>query len=361
MATPPGGAPGSPYYAATAPAPIASIPTPYGPPGSFYRGPPVPDLLGKIRGALTVYLVVLLLEFLAAIISSAVLGYTTAGLFSGVGSTSSVGGVASGLAGLSILTGLLGFIAFILIIVSWLRWRDGVKPLPDAAASAGAPYADDARKALTNYSRTFWVFIITLLSAIGFAIALVAIVIGSVAACLGQNTTSNSTCTNTTNVLGSIEGAVLGYSILAFLLGVLLYYFATTSLVVSIRALASPADQERLDRGRMVAILGAALAPLGLINDALAFVGHAVPAVALLGVISPFLLLLGFYLLYSAFSECLASGALNARFPATPSPFAHWPYDPQQPYAPPPAMPYPNVPLPNAPPPYAPPPPPPPQ
>lgn len=360
MASPPGSSPGSTYYAATAPAPIPQMPPPGAVAPWYERGPSLYELVQKIRGGLQLYVVALLLQFVAAIVSAAVVGYTSAGLFGGSLDAAKAEGVASGAVGLGLLSGLAVFVAFILIIIAWLRWRDGIRPLPQAAMASGQLYALAAQEAVKNYSRTFWMFILQILSAIGFAIVLVAVIIGSVAGCIGQNSTTNSSgcATHVTGIIGNIVGVTVGYAVVVFVLTLLMYYFATTSLVGALRAIASPAEQTRLDRGRLFAILGVVLSPLGLLNLALVDGNINVPAIAFVGLISPLLLLYGFYELHGAYSSWTASKVDRGPPPTTPG--APGPYNPYGGF-PPVAMPYPGAqPPPYAPPapaPYAPPPP----
>jgi hypothetical protein len=337
--------------------PRAGAYPPAGPPvgpGSWwaFRPLPVREHLGRIREGIRWYLLVLLLNFLSAIAGAAFVGYVVGGVFSGSTANAPTAGAAVA-SGVSTALGLVGLLTLIFTIVSWLKWRSGIRPLPESAMEFGPAYWTAAESAKKDYGRTVWAFLSVFLASLIFIIAIVAYAVSQVInACGGLGANNTGCVSSSANVAGGVLGATLAFGLVVALLEFLMYYFSSRSLVDAIRLISGPAEQQRLDRGRLWMVVGAAITPVGLVNAALILEGHAFEPLAFVGILSPLLLLYGLYEIHGAYSAWLERRSP----PPTGPPASGPPYAPPpvQPYSPPMAQPY-GAPPPQPPPPFGPP------
>jgi hypothetical protein len=257
--------------------------------------------LEQIRTGITVYLLVPLFAAINALIITAVLLSSNAS-FEGIYGGSGPGGVvASNSPAITASGDLFGIIGFILIIVAWAIWRGGVRSLGAAAGEYGPRQVAAARRAERDYGRTVYTFLAIFVFTIVVVVFIVAIVVGAVA----QTTSSGSglgpssgggNMTVIENPLAAAVGLIVAVAIIGVVLSVLLYHFATQSLVASLEAIASPGIVARLRLARSIVLVGAALQIFtgAAVADRLLYVA-SLP--------SPILLLAGFLLMRSAYSE----------------------------------------------------------
>jgi hypothetical protein len=288
----PGGSSPSEYY------PPPAGPT-FGPPtASWTFSPPVPELLGRIRDGAKLYLLVLSIQLALVVLSVSFFGYSA-----GAGPLASLVGVSLASANLavSVVVTLLSIVLLILVLVSWLRWRDGVRPLPRSAPSLGASYVSVASSAARDYARTVWAYIAALAFSVGSGFALEFIAASHVGSTFCETGSTGQTCTTTVSSSTETLIATLAFGLFLQILFILVYYFSTRSLRGALRPLASPLQQQQLDRGRIVMLAGAAIAPVSLLNVGLALGDVSLGAFSLVGVISPVLLVYGMYQIYHAY------------------------------------------------------------
>ncbi|MCI4320736.1 MAG: hypothetical protein L3K05_00290 [Thermoplasmata archaeon] len=309
MSGPYGGAQPPSPFAPPPPSGIAPVGPPImGPPAGWAYGPSVPELLGRVNEGVRWYLIVLILQFLGAAASAAVSGYVLGGgAFAAPISGNTNGGAFASVLLLGLGLAIFGVLAFVLTIVAWVKWRSGVRALPDAAPSMGAAYLESARLAARSYSRTIYAFIAEIVSSIALAIGITALIVaetlGSLPNCSGGNRTVPCSSTGSVSIPNSeIQAAIVVGGLVFELFAFLVYYFASTSLVAALAPLASPAQQEELHQGRLAVLLGAALLPLGLVAEVVGYVGPQIPALGFLGLVSPALLLYGMYRIHGAYS-----------------------------------------------------------
>ena len=293
-----------------------------------YRyGPPVREQIAKIHDGILWYLVTQFLSVVSGIGSALVTGYVlTTSVGIGNGNLPNAG-IAAASIGAEYALGLLGLLVLVLTLVSWVKWRSGIRPLPDVAMEYGPAYATAARSAAKDYSRTIWTFIGIILASIIFALALAAYLVSqTLGRCAGRFPAgNNSTCLTPGSIpaLSDIVGIVLAFGLLIAVFQFLLYFFASRSLVDAIRVLVSDADRQRLDRGRLLMVVGAGLTPLGLVNAALLIGGHSTPALGFIGLIPLILIVAGLYSIHRAYSSWLSTHTSpTASYPAAPPPVA---------------------------------------
>jgi hypothetical protein len=291
----------SPYPGAIAPIgrPLSSP----APQGWGHRPPPLREPIGRVHDGVRWYLVALLLQLIIGVVSAAFFGYVLGG-FSTTGdlSTSTTGG-----ADLEALVTFLGFLTLILTIVAWLKWRSGVLGLRDSAWESGPAYRQSAESARRDYGKALWSFLSILLASIVFSIGLAAFVFERIAAACPAAGGGSPTCeaSVTPLTLAGFGEAVIVFGLVAAVLEFLVYYYASRSLVDSLRPLVGSAEQARLDRGRLAMVVGAALTPVGLLNTGLSLIGPSYLPLAFGGLVTPFLLLYGLYQIYQAYSAWL--------------------------------------------------------
>ena len=309
---------------------------PYPQPGWGY-GPSVTGLLGRIRDGVRWYVIALILALINAVAGAVFTGFVSGSFGSSFTSNTKSGALVSGSsAAVVALLLLVGLSQFILIIVAWATWRGGVRPLPAAAAAQGGGYLESAQTAEKNYSRAVWTFVILLLTIVVAAIAVAALIVGSIAHNCAPPAKNLTPCTGTTIVpVGTLLGAQLGIGLVTEVFQFLIYFFATTSLVAALRPLASTTEQERVDRGRFWVLVGAALLPLGLVGLGLGALGVVVPGLGFLSVVPAVLILYGMYQIYESYQVWAAAHPPTAMGGSGPiggsGPML---------YAPPPAAPY---------------------
>jgi len=242
-------------------------------------------------------------------------------------------------AGVTDALGLVGFLTLIFTIVSWVKWRSGIRPLPDSAAAYGPAYWNAAESAKKDYGRTVWSFLSIFIATIIFVIATVVYAVSQVLSHCPGLTANNTTCLSNTGVLvGGILGATLAFGLVVALLQFLMYFFSSRSLVDAVRPLSGPEEQKHLDRGRLAMVVGAALTPVGLVNAGLILYGHPFEPLAFVGILTPLLLLYGMYEIHGAYSRWLERPSL----PPSLGPVGGQPYapTPMGSYGPPVAQPY---------------------
>jgi hypothetical protein len=288
---------------------IAPVGPPLPPPparGWEFRPTPVSEYLGRIDDGIRWYLATLALTLLSAVISAAYVGYVVSGVFSGGSlSTSAASSLSPGVSdGLS----LSAFVVLILTIVSWVKWRSGVLYLSQSAIEYGTGYLHAADTARKDYSRAVWSFLAILIGSIIFSIVLAAYVLSQLANSCSQFGANNTTCLSNGVAVsaGGVVGGILAFGLVAALLEFLQYYFASRSLVDALRPLASSEGQQRLDRGRLAMVVGAALTPVGLVNAGLILLGRGFPPLGFVGLLTPLLLLYGLYEIHQAYAAWLA-------------------------------------------------------
>ncbi|MCI4332959.1 MAG: hypothetical protein L3K01_04435 [Thermoplasmata archaeon] len=332
MGAPPGALPPPPpppYYAPPYPGQMTPVGPPLGSPPTGYRyGPPARELIRKIGDGVRWYLVTLVLSLLSAIGSAVLTGYVVSSAFGLGGSSLPSAGLSASSTALAIGLGVLGLLVFVLTIVAWLSWRSGVRQLPAAAMEFGSAYATSAQSALKDYGRTVWSFLSILIGTVVFAIVLAAYIVSQAFAhCSGPLQSNNTSCvTSGASTLSNTVGIVLVFGLIVALLQFLQYFFASRSLVDSIRPLVAEPQQQRLDRGRLFMVIGAGLTPVGLINAALLLGNHAVPVLGFVGLLTPILLLLGLYQIHEVYvgwnSASPQGGAPSGGYPAYQPPMA---------------------------------------
>jgi hypothetical protein len=308
----PGGGPPPPSSPATSyppfppyPGPIVPVGPPLGSPTtSFSYGPSVREYLEKIHDGIRWYLATLLLMTFTAIGNVALTGYVVSTSFGTGANGAPSAGFASASTGALYLLGAIGFVAFILIIVSWVKWRSGIRPLPEVAMEYGPAYLASAQSAAKDYSRTVWSFLAILIGTVIFAIALAAYFVSQAINHCGPLHANNTSCVTSavSDVAGSL-GIVLAFGLVIAIFQFLQYFFASRSLVDSLRPLVDDATKRTLDRGRLLMVVGAGLTPLGLVNAALLIGKDSVPALGLVGLITPVLLLVGLYHIHTGYAS----------------------------------------------------------
>jgi hypothetical protein len=282
--------------------PPASGPTPLLPP-MYASAPPAADprrsltyrAVDQIRSGITLYLFVPLLSLVNALVITAVILATNAYVVGNFGGSGLGGVVESNAPAIAITGELVGIIALILTIIAWVTWRRGVRELVEGAGEFGAKQAAAARKAQKDYSSTVYMFLATLVFAIVAAVVVVAVVLGTI---LHDVNSGQSDSTAAANALSADVGVLVGVALITILLTVLLYHFATRSLVGAVASIAAPGTVARLQRARMIILLGAVLAVLA---EAALASRYLYP----LAILGPLFLVLGFAMMRSAYSEWL--------------------------------------------------------
>ncbi|MCI4326239.1 MAG: hypothetical protein L3K16_01175 [Thermoplasmata archaeon] len=250
------------------------------------------------------YLVTLLLQVVVGVLTAAFSGFVLGAFFS-AGDLTSTTTAGTDLEG---LVTLLGFLALLLTLVAWLKWRSGVLALRDSAGESGPAYQQAADSARRDYGRSLWSFLSIILASIVFSIALAAYVFERIAAaCPAASGGVNPNCPANVaplTLVGTSE-AIVAFGLVAAVLQFLVYYYASRSLVDALRPLVGSTEQRRLDRGRLVMVVGAALTPVGILNAGLGLLGISFLPLAFAGLVTPILLLAGLYQIYAAYSAWL--------------------------------------------------------
>jgi hypothetical protein len=275
-----------------------SVPT--APPGRATR-----EAIQQVRNAVGYYWVVLVLELVLGALSGALTGISIgggAGTLANVGTSSAGHSVLSGgaAATYSSVAGIGALAVLILVIYSWVKWREGATNLERSAGEFGPEPASIARRARGDVTSATYVFIVTLVAAIVVAGVIAAIVFASVLSNRYPNGTlkPNAPSSLSGGDLAAIQSTAVVLAIVATLLSILLYAFATRSHVDTIAPYA-PADvRAKADLGRSHVLLGAAL---GFVN----LVGLFVPYAGVVAVVPAAFLVYGYREIMGAFDQVL--------------------------------------------------------
>lgn len=245
--------------------------------------------LGEIRSSVAVYRIAVILLILTAVADGAYTvetGVVTSGYFGGISGGSTTTGLSGAALGVVALAGVLGFAAFIVTLIAWWKWRGGVRRLDEPLGSYGTPGAE-ATGARKYYGYAVWMFVLTILTSIGVAVAVTAVVLSN----LNIHVNPNGTVTPPTQaqIQSSIHaavGVIVAGLVVGALLNLLMYYFATTSLVRAARPGASSAVQTQLAGGQRLVVVGAVVSFVtlaGLVTSYAAFAGALAPVLYLVG------------------------------------------------------------------------------
>jgi hypothetical protein len=306
---PPGSGGGIPYAQ-----PWSALPPPPPPPlatfppatGATEPGAATRLAIGRIGRAVEKYRVALLLQLLASAVAGAFLGYAfggtapLAGLGTSVGPHGAFGPAAS--LGASALAGLFGLIGLILTLIAWIDWREWTGRLVLYGAEFGEAYRQRAAAARSDTSRTAGVWIASLVLGVGIGVTVAVIAVQSVGSQISMNRTGHLPASPgiAPGLAPGIDALVVAGALVGTALGVALYAFATRSLLEAVAPFASPGARFRLDSGRRTVLVGAALAPLGL-------VGLFVPYTGLLAAVPAAVLVLGYTEILRAYREVAAA------------------------------------------------------
>jgi len=251
----------------------------------------------RIRISITLYLLVPLMSlFNAVVVTATVLtsGAFVVGNFGGSG----IGGlIESNSAAIAITGELTAFIALILTIVAWLTWRGGVRDLADAPAEYGSAQFSAAQDARRDYGYTLYTWLAIFFFGIAVVVVIIALVLGTIVNNINSGEPSG---TAAANAIGAVVGVLAVLAVVGIVLTILLYYFATRSLVGSISTVSTPAIRARLDRARTTILVGAVL---GILAEG-ALVDRLLYPLAILG---PLVLVVGFVLMRSGYAEWLGA------------------------------------------------------
>lgn len=283
----------------------------------------------RIRDSLSIYLIVPLLEVIGVVIVVAVVFSTHAYLVGNFGGSGIGGLVESNSAGISHADEGVGIIGLLLTLIAWWLWRGGVRDLAAASDEYGGEQRTAARQAQRNYSFTVYTWWGLFLFGIAFAVVLILSILDTV---LRDINNGESATTAVSNALSNAIALLLVAAVISLVLTVLLYHFATRSLMSSLSAIASPAIRSSLRTGRTLVLLGAVL---GILAE-----GAIVSTdLYILGIVGPLLLVVGFLKLRGAYGDWLRDPP--ALTPSTPVlgaaafPSGGWMAPPPPPPAPP--------------------------
>jgi hypothetical protein len=249
----------------------------------------------QIRKGISIYLVVPLLSVVNALVITGIILATNSYVVGNFGGSGIGGLVESDSLAVSVVGGLTGFVAFILTIVSWVTWRSGIRDLTDVSSEYGPRQIAAARRARQDFDYTVYTYIATLLFGIAVAVVLVLLLLSAIMSDLNSG---QSSATAVANALASALAVLLVVAIVTVLLTVLLYHFSTRSLVGSLSATASPPTVAHLARARTIILLGAVL---GILSEGALASRFLYP----LAIVSPLVLVIGFVMMRSAYSEWL--------------------------------------------------------
>jgi hypothetical protein len=173
--------------------------------------------------------------------------------------------------------------------------------LAPAAFEYGSPHVDNAAAASKDYSRAVIIWITQFVSTIIAAALLTFTIIAKTLQFSATGTATRAAI----NYAELRQEVIIGFVVIGaveWLFGILLYYFASRSLMESIVGLGTPAQRELLDGARRLILIGAGLQIVGTLSV-------VYTPLALLGVVPLVLLLLGFSRLVDAYDSWLASPA----------------------------------------------------
>jgi hypothetical protein len=242
------------------------------------------------------------LSLLASLIASAALGEWFSGglgvLSNAAASTSHplLRGETAALLGVPVV--LLVVIVLVLIILSWTRWRRGGDQLIAASAEFGPQAMQAAQHSRADVSRTTYMFVAILVVVIGIAAASVAVVLTSVAF-----PTPNPNGTIPSHPIpAGVENEILVVAavgaVVAAVLELLLYAFATRAIVDAIAPYAPAPVRTQADNGRRYVMIGVVLSFAG-------FAAAYVPYVSLIGIVIALLNVYGYLEMRGAFDAVL--------------------------------------------------------
>jgi len=280
-------------------------PTPLLPP--MYATGPIPSdprrtrtygAVDRIRTSITLYLIIPLLSTIYALLVTAVLLSTNAFVVGNFGGGSGFGGlVESDSAAIAIPGELIGLITLVLTIVAWITWRRGVRELAEASGEYGEAQVGAAQQARKDYSYTVYTWLATFLFGIVVAVVVIIVLLDSI---LHNINSGQSNATAAANALGSAVVILAVVAVISVALTVLLYHFASRSLVGAIGAVSSPTVKATLQRARSFILIGAVLGILdvGVVASRVLYA---------LSVVGTLLVLIGFLMMRSAYSAWLAA------------------------------------------------------
>jgi hypothetical protein len=310
---------------AVEPIPWASpLPAGGAPPFASWGTPPLPSGsqtrygAERIRSAISLYRVLVILNVIGGILSAIVAIATRTPDLGGAGgigpggttsSTFSGGSAVAAVAALAALGVVLIIVFLVITIIAWLRWRDGIRRIAGESGAMGATQFQHAQRARQNYSYTVWTFILYIVAIVVAAVVLAALIFAQLSGSLHFNNTTGGFTNSPTNLTQSLGTTLIawgaGVALLAALFNFLLYYFASTSLREAIGGLAGPEALARLTSGRQYILLGTALS---FANVGTIFVSYA----AIVGVVGMILVLLGFTALLDGYDKYLAAPAFGS-------------------------------------------------
>jgi hypothetical protein len=287
----------------------------YGPVAPPDPSEPIRRAYDEIGSGLDTFGYALLLQLATAGIGGLVLGFSGSGVIPGTtfGGSSALPTLvsASEVSAASTLLGLLGILSLILILVSWMRWRSGAENLRVWGPALGPEFAERTARARADVSSTTSLWIVELVLGIIVALAIAALVFGSVVSQLPKNGTTVPTAADlfTPGTIAAIDVALAVSTILATGLNLLLYAFATRSLLNTIAPYAGPAHWASALQGRRIVLVGALL-------GVVAVVGLLVPGTGVVAVVPGGLVAFGYYRIRAAYRSDRSS--LPVPDPRTP-------------------------------------------
>lgn len=267
------------------------------PPSSDGRRTRTFRAVDQIRRAITLYAFVPLFSALLAVFVTAVTLATNSYALGNFDGTSFGGVVASDSTVVTLLSGLTGLLLLVLTIVAWLTWRGGVREMRETAGEYGAHQVAAARSAERDYGRTVYTYIGILVFGVAVSVVLAVALFAAIA---GDVTSGQSGTSLISSAIAGLLVALLVVALIGVVLSVLLYDFATRSLVGALAAIAPPATLRRLRQARSIILIGAVLQILG----AVVFVNGGLYA---LSIVSPAVLFVGFCWLRSGYSAWMQS------------------------------------------------------
>ncbi len=251
----------------------------------------------QIRKAITLYALVPLFSALLALLVTVVTLATNSYALGNFEGTSFGGVVASDSTVVTVVSGFVGLLLLVVTIVAWLTWRSGVRELRETSGEYGAPQVAAARAAERDYGRTVYTYIGILVFGVAVSVVLAVALFAAIA---GDAMSGQSGTTLISNAIAGLLVALLVVALIGVVLSILLYDFATRSLVGALGAIASPATVRRLRQARTIILVGAVLQILGVV----VFVDGGLYAVS---VVSPAVLFAGFLWLRSGYSAWMRS------------------------------------------------------
>jgi hypothetical protein len=285
--------------------PVSSGPTPRLPPVAA-TGPIPTDIprtvtaraVERIRTSVTLYLLAPMLSAIYTLLVTAVVRSTGAYVAANFGGGPIFGGFVESDSLLITIPGS----AFVLVslavtIGAWVTWSRGIRELADASGEFGGPQVAAARQAQKDYRRTVYTWFGLLVFGIVGAAVVIIVFLNAIPAGLSSGPAN---ATAAAHAISSAFALLVVVTVVSVVLTVVVYHFATRSLVGAIGTIASPALQARLRHARSVILAGALL---GLLADATL----VSPTLYVLAAVGPLLLAIGFLRMRFAYSGWLTA------------------------------------------------------